>query len=362
MSILQQLYKYSPMNFYTVKDGKTILKSIDVAPHGYEFDREFTSEELSDVWNCVKLHKRVSTILIFLFFLLLLYLIIFPKFVFLVNNRWYINAVIIIFAASLVCKCVASVFTIFFEQNLRKKFGNFNKVKFERLSVIDPKYYCIYKFELLKVFIVLTGIILMFVFINPFDITKNLLSKGRYNDVIKITTAGSNIFPIAQEWYSMRGWANYRLGNYTEAINDFDTAYYLGADGFNIMNFDNKIFVKYQLKEYDSAINDFDRAIRIANNDDERDEFLWDKAQFLYNIGQYEKALDVYDELIIKAEDDRVFLLKDRLYAERAMVYKALGNEEAAAQDIEKSAIQDLDDVNIPKPVLMLDEETFSEE
>lgn len=362
MSILQQLYKYSPMNFYTIKDGKTIIKSTDTTPTGYEFDKIFSPEDLSRIWASIKLHKRVSTILIFLFFLLLLYLIIFPKFVFLVNNSWYINAIIIMFAASIVCWIVTLIFSIFFRQNLQKKFGEFKKVRFERTSQVDSKYYQIYKFELVKVSIVLLGILTVLACINPFTITKKLLNKGKYEDVIKITTIGSNIFPIAQEWYSMRGWANYKLKNYTQAINDFDTAYYLGAEGFNIMNFDNKIFVKYQLKEYDSAINDFDRAIRMADNDSERDEFLWDKAQFLYNIGQYEKALDVYNELVVKAEDDRIFLLKDRLYAERAMVYKALGKEDAASQDIEKSALQDIDDVNIPKPVLMLDEETFSEE
>jgi hypothetical protein len=64
--------------------------------------------------------------------------------------------------------------------------------------------------------------------------------------------------------------------------------------------------------------------------------------------------------LIIKAENDQIFLLKDRLYLERAQVYKKLGAHDLAKTDLENAGVQNNTFNNpIPKPMLMLDEETF---
>ena len=128
------------------------------------------------------------------------------------------------------------------------------------------------------------------------------------------------------------------------------------------MNFDNKIFIKFSLGDYESALNDFDKEIKNATSEDERDQFMWDKAQFLYNIGKFDEALKLYNELIVKSESDRIFLLKDRLYLERAQVYKMLGETELAQQDIETSEIQDEDNNKnpIPQPVLILNDATYN--
>ena len=127
------------------------------------------------------------------------------------------------------------------------------------------------------------------------------------------------------------------------------------------MNFDNKIFVKYYLGDYENAIADFDKEIKNADNENDKDQFLWDKAQFLYNIKKYNDALSVYNDLIIKAESDRIFLLKDRLYLERAEVNKKLKKYDDAKNDALTAGLSDFNSFKnpIPKPMLMLDEETF---
>ena len=83
------------------------------------------------------------------------------------------------------------------------------------------------------------------------------------------------------------------------------------------------------------------------------------KAQFLYNIKHYDEALSLYNDLIVKAENDRIFLLKDRLYLERAEVYKKLGQTDLAQNDIENAGGWDSETSQnpIPKPVLLLEEE-----
>lgn len=361
-NIFRQMYKYSPLNFYALSDDKTVIRSVNNTSLAYEYLKAFTEEEIKSVWSLVKFYKRISTVLIFVLFIFLLYEFIFPQYSFLVNNSWYVNALIMLAVIAVVCQVTTVVCTKVFEKNLIKKFGQYKKVKFKPSDEIDEKYYNMFKMEVVKVLVVIIVLISGFAFVSPFDIAKKLLHKGHYRDVVKITTIGAKVFPIAQEWYAMRGYANYKLDNYQDAINDFDAAYKLGAEGFNIMNFDNKIFIKYSLKDYEGALADFDNEIKNSDNDSEKDEFLWDKAQFLYNIGKYEEALGIYSELIEKAENDRIFLLKDRLYFERAQVYKKLNKDEQYKSDIAASGIADNEteiENSIPKPVLMLDEETF---
>lgn len=351
------MYNSTPMNFYTISEGKTTIKSLSNVSSGYKFDREFGPDELSGIWKQIKLHKRISSVFICMLFICLLYEAIFPQFQILVNNKWYINAIILIFIMIIVSQIITYISAKIFQKRIKKKFGEFEKSKFITQDRVDKKYYDIFKIELAKVLIIALVIIVSFMFISPFSIAQKLLKRERYNEVIKYTTLWAKLFPIAQEWYTMRGYANFKLGNNEDAAKDFDKAYKLGADGFNMTNFDNKIYIKYIDRDYDSAVKDFNREIRKANNEEERDKFKWDKAQFLYNIGQYEEALEIYDELISKAETDHVFLLKDRLYFERSQTYQKLGREKEARADIESSGIspEEAIDYIIPEPMLIID-------
>lgn len=359
INILKVLYKHSPMNFYTTDDNTTVIKLKNITSLGYKFDKKFTPEEINFVWNEIKLHKRCSTVFIFLFFVALLYFIIFPNFTMFVNNSWYYNAAMLFALIFVVCNIVTVICTKIFEKRIVKKFGKFSKIKFQSSKDIDLNYYKLFKIELTKAIVAILIFVGLFTFVTPFEITKKMLDQYRYNEVIKLTSIGSKIFPIAQEWYSLRGYARFQIGDYEGAINDFDKAYKLGADGFNIMNFDNKIYIKYYLKEYDSALKDFDNEIANADNENEKDQFQWDKAQFLYNIKHYNEALELYNDLIVKAENDRIFLLKDRLYLERAEVYKKLGKTDNTQQDMANAGEWDseISENPIPKPVLLLEEE-----
>ena len=65
-NILKLMYRYSPMNFYTIKEQKTLIKSTNNTSLGYEFPKEFSTDEIDYVWRETRLHKRT------LFFLPLL--------------------------------------------------------------------------------------------------------------------------------------------------------------------------------------------------------------------------------------------------------------------------------------------------
>ena len=357
INILKAMYNHSPMSFYTFDQDTTVIKSVNNTSLGYKFDRKFSNEEIISTWDEIKFCKRWSTVLIFIILIILLYQFIFPKFPLFVNNVWYVNAIIILAILAFVCQIITKICTVFFEKRLEKKLGKFEKTIFKTPSETDEFYYKLFKTELIKALILIFVIICCFSIGSPLKKAQKLIELERYNEAIKLTTIGSKIFPIAAEWYSLRGYARFYTQDYKNAIKDYDKAYKLSADGLNIMNFDNKIYVKYFIKDYDSAINDFDYEIEHATNDNERDEFMWDKAQFLYYIGKYEEALSLYTELLDNANSDRIFLLKDRLYLERAQVYKALGQNDLAQEDITSSGIsEDENFANpIPQPTLMLE-------
>jgi tetratricopeptide (TPR) repeat protein len=351
------MYKRSPMNFYSfVEEGCTVIKSVNNTPLGYKFNKIFSSDELASAWSVIRFHKKIAVLFIFMLFITLLYEIVFPKFVLFVNNSWYVNALLMLFLLLFVYQLVMFIDTKIFEFFLQKKFGAFENVVFVSEDEPDMEYFSLFKSELIRALIFVLILIAIIFSISPFKFAKSMLKMGDYERVIRITSIGAKIYPIAPKWYSLRGYAKFQMGDFSGALVDYDKAYHLESDGFNMMNFDNKIFIKYYLRDFDGALADFDTEIKKANNENERDEFLWDKAQFLFNIGHYNEALDLYNELLVKAEADSVFLLKDRLYLERAEVYKKLGQNDLAQQDIEKSESTDVDFEPIPQPSLMVDD------
>ena len=360
LNIIKWLYRISPMNFYNLSENSTVIKSINNTLLGYKFDKKFDSKEISSVWENIKIHKRLSVIGIFLVFIILLYAIIFPNYSLLITYKWYYTIIPLLLVLFFAYKGIIYLNTIWFEKRLLKKFGTYEKILFKQTNIIDKKYFNLFKLEIAKVLTLILIIIGCFSLGSPFKALQNQIKQERYDDVIKYTTIGIKIFPIAYEWYSLRGYAKFKIKDYEGAIKDFDKAYQIGLDEYNILNFDNKIYVKYYIKDYEGAIKDFDYEIANCSDEYEKDAFLWDKAQFLYNLGKYDEALQIYNDLLVKSEEDRIFLLKNRLYFERAQVYKKMGKTKPADEDIlnaENLNIEESFKNPIPAPSLILDED-----
>lgn len=358
INILKRLYKRAPMNFYNYGESYTIIKSINNTFLGYKINKILNPDEISLVWDNVKKHKRFSTITIFVLFIILLYGIIFPNYYFLAGQKWYYTVLPMLVVVYIVYQAVTYMNTLWFEKQITKEFGNFEKTVFNPSDIIDEKYYKLFKLELLKAFILILIIAVCLGMGSPYKTALDMIEQGKYNEAIKVTTIGSKVFPIAPRWYSLRGYAKFQIKDYEGAIADYDKAYKLGPDEYNVMNFDNKIYIKYYTGQYKSALKDFDNEIEHASSDFERDSFLWDKAQFLYNIGEYQQSLKIYNDLLVKSENDRVFLLQNRLYFERAEVYKQLGEEELAGEDIKNADALNIEESfknPIPAPTLLLD-------
>ena len=358
INILHWLYKHSPLNFYSIsQNNETVIKSINNTFAGYKYNRVFLNEDINSLRLVIKNFKRFSTIAVLLSYLILVYCLIFPHYD-LFNDK-IIRVIIIIFAIVLPFIILAIVSKIF-EFYLIKHFGTFTKTHFPSSDVIETQSYKDFKLEIVKIFVLLVIILGVYFCIgSPYQTSLNLIEQGKYSDAIKMTTIWSKIIPIDARWYSLRGYARFYNGDYQGAIEDYDKSYELKDDEYKSMSFDNKIYIKYILNDYESALKDFDNEIKNTRDDNEKDSLLWDKAQFLYNIGKYKTALSIYNELIDKSEEDRVYLLENRLYYERSQVYKRLKMDKEALADEQKAQELDLDieyQTSIPEPTLILEE------
>jgi len=211
--------------------------------------------------------------------------------------------------------------------------------------------------SIIVVVLLITFFIVVAIYSLP-HFAQKTIQNNDYGKAVRILTV-RNLFPPHKPYnYSLRAFANYKLNNYEDAIEDFDRAYRLENDEYKMMNFDNKIYIKYIQKNYESAIKDFDTEIEKTSDSYIKDSLMWDKAQFLYNIGDLNGALDIYNQLLINSNEDGIYLLKSRLYYERAQILLATGRYKEARQDMTNAQDLNLEQTfqnPIPKPQLIME-------
>lgn len=336
-NVLIWLYKHSPVNFYSLSEnGETIIKSINNTGTGYKFDFVFEQKSIERLRRVTKNFKRGWTMTLLLMYALCVYGVIFPYYQFWAGNL--LNSSLIIVALLLLTVLMAFVNSKLFEKYLKINFGEFTKVHFPSSNSIENQSYRDFKTELFKISALILFLFGVYLCIgSPYATSIDLIKKEKYDDVIKITSLWAKILPIEPSWYSLRAYAKFKKQDYDGAISDYDTAYRLENDEFKNMNFDNKIYVKYYTKDYRGALDDFDSSIAKVSEESDKNSFMWDKAQFLYTIGQYKNALSIYNLLIANSDSDVVFLLQNRLYYERGLVYQKLGDEKNAQKDFDKA-------------------------
>ncbi|MBR1460385.1 hypothetical protein IJ596_01970 [bacterium] len=355
--ILKWLYKHSPVNFYSItENGETIIKSINNISVGYKFDEKFSTDKIEKLRKQTKFFKRFSTIIILLSYIALVYGVIFPNYTYFEGSLKHV-------LCFLLFVIVITIFIAFanskiYELFLRKKYGQYEKTHFPSSNSIEDQSYKDFKLELVKIFLLVICIVGVYFWIgSPHINTLNMITQGRYEDAVKMTTLWSKIIPNDPQWYSLRAYAKFHTGDFEGAVEDYDKAYNLENNEYKMMNFDNKIYVRYAQKNYKQALKDFDKEIENAQDEFDRDSFLWDKAQFLYNIERYKDALKIYDMLLVNSENDRIYLIENRLYYERAQVHLRLNNEQEAQNDMDKAFELNLDPKfqnPIPAPTLLL--------
>ena len=126
--------------------------------------------------------------------------------------------------------------------------------------------------------------------------------------------------------YDDRAMANVQEGKYMEAIKDEDIAISINKNKSDYFN--NRGYAKIQIKDYQSAIKDFDIAIKIGDSP----RAYANKGTALASLGNHQEAIMCFTigiEKMPKAIDMNYL---------RGLSYKALGKNEQACKDFNKSA------------------------
>jgi tetratricopeptide (TPR) repeat protein len=138
---------------------------------------------------------------------------------------------------------------------------------------------------------------------------------------------GLNYKQMIEEAYYNRGIAHGVLGNYKQAISDFDRAIEINPNYAKAYN--NRGNAYAGLGNYKQAISDYDRAIEINPNY----EYAYNNRGIAYAcLGNYKQAISDYNKAI------EINPNYAKAYNNRSVAYVSLGNQKQAIEDIKTAA------------------------
>ena len=152
------------------------------------------------------------------------------------------------------------------------------------------------------------------------------LKNGRVKKSISALTEAIRIYPETES-YLKRGNAYVILGNYKQAIGDYDRAIEINPN--YVKAYINRGNAWVSLGNNKQAIGDYNRAIEINPN---YVEAYINRGNAYLILGNYKQAIDDYDRAI---EINPNYAL---VYYNRSVGYGGLGNQKQAIEDLKKSA------------------------
>jgi tetratricopeptide (TPR) repeat protein len=163
---------------------------------------------------------------------------------------------------------------------------------------------------------------------------KKYFAQGQYEEAADHFLKAIDKNPNRMDYYIDYGINLIALGNYEEAIAQFDQAY-RDKDVKVIKQNNKKLFrgkgiAYYYSKQYEKALEQFDLALEINELSDLNVDILYYKGNTLMAIGSYDLAAEIYSNILSKDEKDVSALL------ERAYCYQVLGAYENALEDYNK--------------------------
>ena len=131
--------------------------------------------------------------------------------------------------------------------------------------------------------------------------------------------------------YALRGEAYMQMGNYQQALEDFNSA--VEMDGVNPVAFYDRYLLNTRLENYDAALNDINNAlaaqsIKPVDILNMRDLYA-KRGQLNLWLKNWQGAIADYTNSLARAEGS----ISANVYAERAEAYTAMGEYEAAIND-----------------------------
>ena len=238
---------------YTVFAG--ILRNI-----GYKYKQKFDENIIIRV---EKEYRKNIAALNFTFafeIILFLYLFLFPAYTKIMALPYFI-AILALAAIPLIALYITYiVFNCKYETFLNKNFGKWEQTRFQpNIYNIEPKAYERYTKTPRNSIYAIILILLVFIL---YAYTPNVIDKlninEKYNDVIKLSNIYLKFIPINSDVYAQKGYANYKLGYFKEAVSDYETANkYSLSDAFDF----EILGIKILSMNKDEALIEFDKYI-----------------------------------------------------------------------------------------------------
>ncbi|MGB0525073.1 MAG: tetratricopeptide repeat protein [Flammeovirgaceae bacterium] len=149
---------------------------------------------------------------------------------------------------------------------------------------------------------------------------------GQYKEAILDYDKAIQLNPNHTNAYNNRGFAKRKLGRYKEAILDYNKAIQLNPNYANAYH--NRGFAKRKLGKYKEAILDYDKAIQLSPN---FENAYHNRGFAKRKLGKYKEAIQDYNKTIELNPTD------PDTYYNRGHIKKELGNYQEAIQDFSLS-------------------------
>ena len=159
---------------------------------------------------------------------------------------------------------------------------------------------------------------------------KQKLSDGNIEDAIRDLDAAIDA-NATSDTYTLRGEAYMQIGNYQNALVDFDSA--IANDGMNAVAFYDRGLLNTRLEDYNAALNDINNALAAQSMKPSdilnmRDLYA-KRGQLNLWLKNWQGAIADYTNSLARAEGS----ISADVYAERAEAYTAEGEYERAITD-----------------------------
>ncbi len=143
--------------------------------------------------------------------------------------------------------------------------------------------------------------------------------------------------PNRGDYYIDYGLALTALGNYEEALKQFDKAY-VDKDLSVIQKNNKRLFrgrgiVYYNMQNYDKAIAEFNNALLVSKSPSLDRDILYYMGSSLKIIGSYEEALKTYTEILTGKGK------KAQAYADRGYCYRKMGMMDQSLADYDSAIL-----------------------
>ena len=166
---------------------------------------------------------------------------------------------------------------------------------------------------------------------KEFKQAKSYVDEGNYKEAAKAFEEAIDKNKENTDYYIQYGAVLVKLHKYTDAIAAYDKAITDDATKKTKAGVRGQGIAYYESKDYEAAINQFLKALSmdVAHSLDE--DISYYLASAYIENKQYEKAIEVYSEMIEESSKDA------ELYSKRALVYEQAGKYDECMKDYDKA-------------------------